>query len=75
LCQFLLERGADANAALPDTGETPPTWASWHRRSGEVLQMLCYGPHRISDAGVTHYSGDRGRGWGGLDRSLLGKPS
>ena len=23
LCQFLLERGADANHALPDTGETP----------------------------------------------------
>lgn len=23
LCQFLLEQGADANAALPDTGETP----------------------------------------------------
>jgi reactive intermediate/imine deaminase len=23
LCQFLIEQGADANAALPDTGETP----------------------------------------------------
>jgi len=44
--QLLLDAGArrevqDAN------GDTPLTWASWHRRPADVLRLLCYGPFRI----------------------------
>ena len=70
--QLLLAAGAvkDAKDAHDDT---PLSWASWHR-PGAILQLLCHGPHRISQAGVAHYTGDHGAGWGGMERSLKGKP-
>jgi ankyrin repeat protein len=55
-------------------GESPLCWASWHSRSGAVLRRLSYGEHSISDAGVAHYSGDHGLGWGGMAASLRGRP-
>jgi ankyrin repeat protein len=71
--QLLLD--ASANLEVRDAhGETPLAWASWHLRPGAVLERLCYGPHRISAAGVRHYVTDHGAGWGGLEASLAGRP-
>lgn len=55
-------------------GDTPLSWASWHQRPGAILQLLCHGSYRISPAGVAHYTGDHGSGWGGMEKSLRGKP-
>jgi ankyrin repeat protein len=71
--QMLLDAGAIVDARDMN-GETPLSWASWYLRSGAILKKLCYGDHRISAAGVLHYSGDHGRGWGGMEASLRGKP-
>ena len=71
--KMLLDAGANKEA-LDAHGESPLTWASWHHRSGSVLKLLCYGKHRMSDAGVARYSGDHGLGWGGMDASLRGLP-
>lgn len=42
LCQFLLDHGADANSALPDTGETPLHAAVCHNSHANelVVQVL-----------------------------------
>jgi ankyrin repeat protein len=71
--QLLLDAGA-ALDARDANGDSPLAWASWHLRPGAILRMLCYGQHSISPAGVRHYSGDHGLGWGGLEASLRGKP-
>ena len=55
-------------------GETPLAWASWHQRPASVLKLLCYGDHHISDSHVSLYTRDHGMGWGGLEKSLRGKP-
>lgn len=70
---MLLAAGAEREA-VDAHGETPLTWASWHQRPGAILQLLTYGPHRISAAGVNHYTVDHGHGWGGLEASLAGRP-
>jgi ankyrin repeat protein len=71
--RLLLNAGAviDARDANSDT---PLSWASWHSRPGAILQLLCHGPHTISSAGVAHYTSDHGAGWGGMEKSLKGKP-
>jgi ankyrin repeat protein len=71
--KLLLAAGAVKDARDAHS-ETPLSWASWHSRPGAILQLLCYGPHRISEAGVAHYTGDHGSGWEGMERSLKGKP-
>lgn len=71
--KMLLDAGATIDARDMN-GETPLSWASWNLRSGPVLKLLCYGEHRMSPAGVAHYSSDRGAGWGGMEASLRGKP-
>jgi ankyrin repeat protein len=71
--QLLVEAGAIIDARDAN-GDTPLSWASWYLRPGAILQMLCHGEHSISTAGVRHYTGDHGTGWGGLEASLRGKP-
>jgi ankyrin repeat protein len=71
--KMLLAAGAVIDARDAH-GDTPLSWASWHLRSGTILRLLCYGPHRVSEAGAAHYTGDHGLGWGGLEASLRGKP-
>ncbi len=70
---LLLAAGAIVDARDAH-GETPLAWASWHARPAAILAPLCYGPHRIGPAHVSHYTGDHGSGWGGLDASLRGRP-
>jgi ankyrin repeat protein len=71
--QILLDAGAVVDVRDAH-GDSPLAWASWHQRPGAILQLLCHGPHRISSAGVAHYTGDHGAGWGGMEKSLKGKP-
>lgn len=59
----------DARDAL---GDTPLSWASWHRRPSAVLRLLCHPPHTLHPE--SDWSGDHGAGMGGLDRHLLGRP-
>jgi ankyrin repeat protein len=158
LCQFLLERGADANGALEDTGETPLhsatctdrpahervvevllaagadpdratrpgvetgafmrdartrgetplhraaafategtiralvaagarldardahgdsplSWASWHGRPAHVLDLLCFGEHRVHPAAVERSRANAGPArTGAMELALLGRP-
>ena len=69
----MIERllGAGASPTARDmNGDTPLSWASWHRRPSAVLRLLAFPPHRIhADA---DWSGDHGHGVGCLDRHMLG---
>jgi len=71
--RLLLDAGAVIDARDAN-GDTPLSWASWHLRPGEILQLLCHGLYSISAAGARHYTGDHGQGWGGLEASLRGRP-
>jgi ankyrin repeat protein len=71
--QLLLDAGA-APDARDANGDTPLSWASWHLRPGAILRLLCHGGYSISPAGIRHYTGDHGTGWGGMEASLRGTP-
>lgn len=67
----LLDAGARVDAR-DAAGDTPLSWASWHRRPSAVLRLLCHGSHMLHpDA---EWSGDHGAGANGLDIHLLGRP-
>jgi uncharacterized protein len=69
---YLLANGADREARDAN-GDSPLTWASEHLRSGNILKLLSFGPHFISDAGAANITSDHGCGWGnGMERNLLG---
>jgi len=69
--RLLLDAGA-ALDARDAAGDTPLSWAGWHRRSSAILRLLCHPPHALHpDA---EWAGDHGAGPGGLERHLLGKP-
>lgn len=71
--QLLIDAGA-AIDARDMHGDTPLSWASWHLRPGNILQMLCYDGYHVSDAAAARYSTDHGKGWGGLEANLRGTP-
>jgi len=67
----LIDAGA-SREARDAAGDTPLSWASWHRRSSAILRQLCYPPCELHpDA---DWAGDHGAGSSGLDVHLLGKP-
>jgi uncharacterized protein len=71
MIERMLAAGASAIAADMN-GDTPLSWASWHRRPSDVLRLLTFAPHLLHpDA---HWTGDHGHGASGLDRHLLGTP-
>lgn len=70
---LLIDAGADVEAKDMN-GDSPLTWASWHLRPASILQLLCYGEHRITASHIDRYTGDHGSGFSGMDRSLLGEP-
>jgi uncharacterized protein len=71
MIQLLLDKGADRR--LRDAnGDTPLSWASWHLRPGSILALLAYPPHTITPKHVAQYTGDHGRGWGGMEARTLG---
>jgi ankyrin repeat protein len=68
----LLERGADRR--LRDAnGDTPLSWASWHLRPASILALLAYDGHTVTAGHVASYTGDHGKGWGGLEAHTLGE--
>ena len=70
---LLLEHGADREAR-DMSGDSPLSWASAHLRPGAILQMLCFGSHRVSDAFVDRATSDHGAGWGNaMDWNLFGE--
>jgi ankyrin repeat protein len=73
MVQLLIDAGA-AIDAKDMNGDSPLAWASWHLRPASILQKLCYGDYHISAGHVSHYTGDHGKGWDGMEASLAGKP-
>jgi len=74
IIELLLAHGAD-KTARDAHGDSPLSWASWHLRPGVVLDMLCFGEHRVGDFTREHITADHGAGWGdGMDIKLLGNP-
>lgn len=71
--RYLIEHGADIRQ--PDAnGDTPLSWASRHLRPGEILALLAYGKHKISQAHIDRNTSDHGAGWGNsMDWNLLGE--
>lgn len=73
IIELLLEHGAD-RTARDVAGDSPLSWASVHLRPGRILQLLTFGPHRISDGHVARSSSDHGAGWGNaMDWNLYGE--
>ena len=72
--QMLLDAGA-AIDARDMHGDSPLTWASWHLRPAPILDMLCFGEHRIHPRAVERWKANHGTGWGyGMETHLLGEP-
>ncbi|MDH3531101.1 MAG: hypothetical protein OEQ28_16195, partial [Acidobacteriota bacterium] len=60
--------------ARDSNGDSPLSWASWHQRPASILQKLAFGDHYIGASHIESYTADHGRGFGGLELHLLGKP-
>ncbi len=60
--RMLLDAGATIDARDAH-GDTPLSWASWHRRPADVLRVLCHGPHAIR------------ADYRGMQANLVGDPS
>ncbi len=70
--QYLLDNGADKEAKDAH-GSSPLTWASEHLRPGNILALLAYGNHRVSDGHKVLNKSDHGHGWGNsMDWNLMG---
>ena len=70
---FLLKHGADKEAK-DAYGDSPLSWASQHLRPGEILSLLTYGDHKISESHITKNISDHGQNWGNaMDWSLFGE--
>ena len=73
IIELLLQHGADREAR-DAAGDSPLSWASVHLRPGRILQMLTFGPHRISEGYVALSTSDHGAGWGNaMDWNLYGE--
>jgi uncharacterized protein len=70
--KYLLDNGAD-KTARDANGDSPLTWASEHLRPGEILYLLQFGEHTISEKHIERITSDHGMGWGyGMERNFLG---
>jgi ankyrin repeat protein len=68
----LLVAGGARKDARDAHGDTPLSWASWARRSPEVLRLLCFGPHRIHPQ--AHGRDSIEAGLDSMAGHLLGRP-
>lgn len=71
--KMLIEAGADASAR-DSNGDTPLSWASWHKRPAYILEMLCFGDHKVHPTAVENSSEQEAMGWEAMDVNLLGEP-
>jgi len=69
--QLLIDAGAKIDAK-DSNGDSPLSWASWHTRPDSILRKLCYGNYHIRPERDSTF--DHGRGWGFMERDLLGRP-
>ncbi len=70
--KFLLDHGANKKAKDAH-GDSPISWASEHLRPGNILALLSYDEHRISEKHKERNISDHGQGWGNsMDWNLLG---
>ncbi|MEM9478716.1 MAG: ankyrin repeat domain-containing protein [Verrucomicrobiota bacterium] len=73
MIQLLLDKGADREAK-DCRGDSPLSWASWHCRPGEILEMLQFGEHKIGPAAQKVIRSDHGAGWGnGMENEFIGE--
>lgn len=70
--RMLLDAGARRDARDMH-GDSPLGWASWHTRPDAVLRLLTYGDHHVRKDRDSTF--DHGRGWGFMERDLMGTPS
>lgn len=70
--RLLLDAGATVEARDMH-GDSPLSWASWHQRPAYILEMLCFGEHRVHPLAV-----ERSRVYSsmakGMQMNLLGEP-
>lgn len=72
--RMLLEAGARVDACDVN-GESPLAWASWAGRPAYILELLCYGEHRVHPEAVARSRNDPRMGWeSGMAVNLLGTP-
>ncbi len=70
--RFLIENGADKKARDAN-GDSPLSWASEHLRPGNILSLLSFDNHRISEKHKLENKSDHGFGWGNsMDWKLIG---
>lgn len=71
---MLLDAGARIDAKDAN-GETPLSWASWHGRPTYIVELLCYGEHRVHPMASAQSRRDPRMGWtSGMAIHLLGAP-
>jgi ankyrin repeat protein len=71
--QLLIEKGADLEARDMN-GDSPLSWASWHKRPAYILELLCFGDHTVNAAAVEASKELEARGLEAMDEHLVGKP-
>jgi len=71
--RMLLDAGADKEARDAN-GDSPLSWASWHKRPAYILDLLCFGEHSIHPKAVEASREQEALGWEGMDVHLLGEP-
>ncbi len=72
IIKYLIDNGADKETRDAN-GDSPMTWASEHLRSGEILYLLQFGEHRISEKHIERMTSDHGNGWGnGMEWNFVG---
>ena len=70
---LLIEAGAKPDAH--DTrGDSPLSWASLHKRPAYILELLCYGKHKVSEAAVEASMTAEEAGREAMDLYLEGTP-
>jgi ankyrin repeat protein len=70
--QLLIDAGTDKT--IKDmNGDSPLSWASWYNRSDIVIDLLCFGGHRISPKRVELAKKNTSAGWTGMDYFLNGE--
>lgn len=70
--ELLLNYGANKQARDVN-GHSPLSWASMHLRPGNILQLLSFNDHRISDKHCELNKSDHGNNWGNsMDWNLYG---
>jgi hypothetical protein len=74
MIDLLLSAGA-SKEARDMNGDFPVTWASWHRRPGNILQKLSSEATKLPPGYFSCIKSDHGCGWGDQGEiSLLGRP-